>query len=272
MKKSLGVVLLLTIVFSIKSSSQTFDSLSLFYPLQVGNVWQYDWQNLTSNPPSHLYYQTNEVLFDTIMSNGLKYFAIKNSRSSSYNYLRVDSINSTVCSWLNPTLELTLYNLKLTANTDTVFGIPTKVITTGVTENYLGVAYGFGMIWQQDYSGGFPYRSKLIYAKINGKKFGTLLGISSNENIHHLRYELFQNYPNPFNPSTTIGYSLTKSCFVNLKIYNLVGEEVETIISEQQLAGKHEVLFNANQLSSGVYIYRLIVDNNIESKLMLLLK
>lgn len=70
-------------------------------------------------------------------------------------------------------------------------------------------------------------------------------------------FNLAQNYPNPFNPSTSIEFVLPKSCFVTLKIYNLLGEEVTTLVAEQRSAGAYKVNCDAIGLTSGVYLYRL---------------
>ncbi|MEJ5352489.1 MAG: alpha/beta hydrolase-fold protein [Melioribacteraceae bacterium] len=70
-------------------------------------------------------------------------------------------------------------------------------------------------------------------------------------------YALAQNYPNPFNPVTTISYQLPKPCHVTLKIYDLIGNDVTTLVNEYKSAGKHEVQFDASLLSSGIYFYTL---------------
>ena len=70
-------------------------------------------------------------------------------------------------------------------------------------------------------------------------------------------YALFSNYPNPFNPSTTISYQLPKESFVNLAVYNSLGQEVAVLVNERQTSGKYSVKFNANNLPSGLYFYRL---------------
>jgi hypothetical protein len=85
-------------------------------------------------------------------------------------------------------------------------------------------------------------------------------------------YSLEQNYPNPFNPSTTIKYSIAEDGFVKLAIYNLLGEEVTTIVNSTQKAGKYEVTFNANNLATGVYIYRLETGSFTSSKKLMLMK
>ncbi|MBP1658287.1 MAG: 5'-Nucleotidase domain protein [Bacteroidetes bacterium] len=87
-----------------------------------------------------------------------------------------------------------------------------------------------------------------------------------------LVYELAQNYPNPFNPATKIEYSIPMQSQVELKIYNLVGQEVGTLVNEIQKAGVHNVKFDAGNLASGVYFYRLVAGNFTSVKKMVLLK
>ena len=85
-------------------------------------------------------------------------------------------------------------------------------------------------------------------------------------------FNLFQNYPNPFNPSTTIRFQVPNSSFVNLKVYDILGNEVATLVNEEKATGSYEVNFNAANLSSGVYLYKLQAGSFIETKKMLLLK
>ncbi|HSL88618.1 MAG TPA: T9SS type A sorting domain-containing protein, partial [Ignavibacteriaceae bacterium] len=85
-------------------------------------------------------------------------------------------------------------------------------------------------------------------------------------------YSLLQNYPNPFNPVTKINYSIAHTGKAILKIYDVLGREIRTIVNEEKPAGNHTVEFNAADLASGVYIYRLQSGDYINSKKMLLLK
>lgn len=85
-------------------------------------------------------------------------------------------------------------------------------------------------------------------------------------------FSLSQNFPNPFNPTTTIQYSLPQAGNVTLKIYNLLGEEVRTLVEDYKQAGKHSVQFNANSLASGIYFYRLQSGSFVETKKMVLIK
>ena len=74
-------------------------------------------------------------------------------------------------------------------------------------------------------------------------------------NITLPNYQLFQNYPNPFNPITNIRYSIPEYSFVSLKIYNLLGQEISTIVNEEKYPGEYEVIFVSSKLSSSVYCY-----------------
>jgi Secretion system C-terminal sorting domain len=86
------------------------------------------------------------------------------------------------------------------------------------------------------------------------------------------RFELFQNYPNPFNPSTRIDFEIPKSQNVEIKIYDVLGREITTLLSEYKKAGKYSVEFNGKNLPSGIYFYRIKTDNYIASKKMILIK
>ena len=85
-------------------------------------------------------------------------------------------------------------------------------------------------------------------------------------------FSLAQNFPNPFNPITTIQFSLPQAGDVTLKIYNVLGEEVKTLVNEYKEIGNHSVQFNANNLASGMYLYRFQAGSFVETKKMILLK
>jgi hypothetical protein len=85
-------------------------------------------------------------------------------------------------------------------------------------------------------------------------------------------YSLFQNYPNPFNPTTIIQYNVLSFGKVVLKVYDLLGREVATLVDKQQNAGQYSVFFNASRLSSGVYFYKIQAGSYTETKKMMLIK
>lgn len=97
---------------------------------------------------------------------------------------------------------------------------------------------------------------------------------TNNENNPDLPTSIFlkQNFPNPFNPSTTISYSLPKAAEVTVKIYNMLGVEIATLQNGFKPSGEHTFTFDASNLSSGIYIYRLVAGNTSITKRMTLLK
>jgi hypothetical protein len=93
------------------------------------------------------------------------------------------------------------------------------------------------------------------------------------ENIIPTEYTLFQNYPNPFNPFTIIRYDIPKAGNVELKVYDILGREVMTLVNnEKKDIGRYEVQFNASNLATGVYIYRIQTNDYVSSKKMILMK
>jgi len=87
-----------------------------------------------------------------------------------------------------------------------------------------------------------------------------------------LEFTLDQNFPNPFNPNTLIKYSIPKSSQVSLKIFNTLGQEMETLVNEEKQVGTYEVNWNASNLQSGVYFYRLQAGSFVQTRKMILLK
>ncbi len=85
-------------------------------------------------------------------------------------------------------------------------------------------------------------------------------------------FQLMQNYPNPFNPSTNIQYTINKRGTVSLKVYDVLGREVATLVNEEKPAGVYELTYNAGQLSSGIYFYKLQSGSFVETKKMILMK
>lgn len=114
----------------------------------------------------------------------------------------------------------------------------------------------------------------LLVATLGGGLYASAsaVGISDDKKIIIDEFKLEQNYPNPFNPLTSIRYSIPKAAFVSIKIYNLVGEEIATIVNEVKSAGNYQIKFNALGLTNGIYFYKLQAGNFTETKKMVLLK
>jgi len=120
---------------------------------------------------------------------------------------------------------------------------------------------------------GVTYTYRLISRDINGTthEFEKTVEATPSAPLP-TEYALYQNYPNPFNPQTSITYAVKEAGFVTLKVYNLIGQEVGTLVSAKMEAGQYTAAFTANDLPSGVYVYRLEVNNFTAQQKMVLLK
>ena len=108
---------------------------------------------------------------------------------------------------------------------------------------------------------------------VDNLSFDTLItSVSLTSNELPIKFDLAQNYPNPFNPTTTISFNIPLKSFVLLKVFDLVGREVATLVSEEMSAGNHSQQWNAVNISSGVYFYRLQAGSFTETKKLVLLK
>jgi len=123
------------------------------------------------------------------------------------------------------------------------------------------------------------YKNKFIYVGTSNGIYRTGIVTAIDENEPQLpvnNYSLAQNYPNPFNPSTIISYQVAEKSFVTLKVYDVLGNEIATLVNEEKPAGSYEVEFQSAigswQLTSGMYFYQLMVGNYVETKKMLLIK
>jgi hypothetical protein len=85
-------------------------------------------------------------------------------------------------------------------------------------------------------------------------------------------YKLEQNYPNPFNPATTINYSLPKQSYVEMRVLDLLGREVTTLVKKEQSAGEYKVQFDGSSLPSGIYIYSIHAGEYRDSRKLMILK
>jgi len=156
--------------------------------------------------------------------------------------------------------------------------MPSKVISNG-GEKMGSANYGMHATVGQTFVGNpssVNYISKVGFWYLIDRNVTAV----EDEEIEDLPYEfkLEQNYPNPFskgaggNPTTRIKFSLKENSFTQLIIYDMLGREVANLINGDLSAGNYEVVFNANQLASGIYIYRIIAGNFIQSKKMNLIK
>ena len=133
----------------------------------------------------------------------------------------------------------------------------------------------WGTIWFQNWrlsDNIFTRLGEINYPFTNYAHLYGVVGVEEQINKVPAEFLLSQNYPNPFNSSSVIKYSIPKSSQITLKIFNTLGEEIETLINEEKPVGTYEVNWNAADLPSGVYFYKITAGNYIATRKMLLLK
>ena len=104
------------------------------------------------------------------------------------------------------------------------------------------------------------------------KKLDVVTGVKELRSQIPVKFYLSQNYPNPFNPSTVISYQLSALSKISIKVYDVLGREITTLVNQEQHAGNYIVNFDASKLSSGVYFYRIVAGNFVQTKKMVLIK
>lgn len=242
-----------------------FDSYNILRTDNLGKTWksiktsksQFTAMSLSKNDPETLYASERGLLFKT--SNGGK------------NWSEIGS---------------TLRGLVPS------FDIRCMLLNDSISERiYLGLFEGLflteddGLNWKQIYKepvylitadGDTP---RNIYFTTNYERTAlrivdslSVTTIHKENTIPSKKYFLFQNYPNPFNPITKISYYLKAKNHVQLKIFDISGKEIKTLVNQNQISGHHNITFNAHGLVSGVYIYKLKTDSFEESRKMLLLQ
>jgi photosystem II stability/assembly factor-like uncharacterized protein len=157
----------------------------------------------------------------------------------------------------DPLKSIDYYDYEISSSDDQLFPEPEKL---GKTPSYC-------IRWT---NGNFnPFRDIIIHT--NEGLVYTYTDIAKIENILPC-FSLEQNYPNPFNPTTTINYSVPKQCYVTIKIYDALGREIKTLVNTDKSAGNYSIEFNASQLASGIYFYRLQAGEFSQTKKFVLLK
>jgi hypothetical protein len=256
------------------------------FPLQIGNRWQY------TDGSGSVNYSESRAVKDTVMPNGLIYTRVAGALVSGFfrkEGSKVFSYNTT------SNTEFLKYDFSLkTGDTVRVQIIATRKILTTVssvgTMNIFGYTRNYMTFFQDDLSStndnfemivdrfgilecyGEGPTFGLNGAIINGIQYGEILQVENPDKNIPIYFSLLQNYPNPFNPNTKINYNVPKSVFVTIKVYDVLGKEVTTLVNENKPVGNYSVEFNANKLVSGVYFYRMQAGNFIQTKKLILVK
>jgi hypothetical protein len=270
-----------------------------FFPSQVGNVWDYYYSesdsysrttitqdsvledrskllflNYNSSPRYKI--DTNYYLYETFL--GITWTIYKLDADSGEVWMVEKGRDSLAPNFMAMvTNQYEAYIPELNKQTIikeiTYYDVPAE--DTTITENawsrrrdVLGLDIGLIQIYNIEHG---PEKT-LTGCIIDEDTLGTLIAIKEGPNLLDISYILSQNYPNPFNPSTTIEYEIKEAGHITLKIYDMLGAEIETLINEWKPIGKYKIRFTADNLAAGVYLYRLTSQNYTHTRKMILLK
>ena len=288
------------------------DEYLKWYPLSIGNKWAYEVYAGENGLLEFVGYSFDSVVGDTVLQNGFEYFTLRKKylyHDPVTSYLRID------------TTEAIVYNFDVGLETDFLYeDLNADLGDTVCYENYIGTfcKYVYQKIpfskwglnsWEKDLEPfgtamlcshslvkgiglyetacgdfNFSIEYNLAACIVDGVIYGdTSLVVSVEDELTPIanEFKLKQNYPNPFNPSTIISYQLPVTSNVTLKVYDVLGNEVATLVDEYKLAGTYEVEFNATlassfrlvrNLASGIYFYQLKAGSFIQTRKMILIK
>jgi len=270
------------------------DSLDIlrYYPMQVGNKWLYEQYNYFDEFDG---YFTVEIIGDTIMPNGKTYFIFSPYMSR---FERIDTTNLSV-------------NLYITQDNRDTVKFPLNIFELDTTPSYLGIMEeyktGIGKVGKIPITKPYKYfkyesgtfidhytlskdiglssltlgkvdmtryyesNRYLVAATIGDSTYGDFTEIKPENNICS-SYKLYQNYPNPFNSTTKIKYRISVESFVNITIFDVCGRQVEIINNRIQYPGEYEYIWNAEDLSSGIYLIQMTTDDYSFMRKCLILK
>ena len=279
MKKYFYIVLFFVITNELYSQE--------YYPLHKSNLWSYG----VSSPSKKV-----TVISDSLFSNGKHYAVLSEEDIVGGQYIRTDSLYVYYYDTMQ-NKEIPFFKLdgKVGDITEVRFRAYSKVHITKIDStimfnekvhyiSYLIESMTITKVTLSDIFGPtsasyfddppppwpkFTYN--LIGCKINGINYGLVVSVKQQDEIPN-KFNLFPNYPNPFNPSTTIEYNIDKPSEVRLIIYDVLGRELKYIVNEFKNTGYYKVVFNGKDLPSGIYYYRLVTENNYQTKPMILLK
>ncbi len=268
-----------------------------FLPLEVDNSWQFDVTH-TYDDTISTFTSSMTVLKDTIINNQT-YYKVKfpTYYFGPFNYLRYDSTLNSIQEYPlyfdGVASELTFLDFNITVGENFLWGgTPVRCIEDdtsqvfGETKHIKGFIYGdipsfrmhlaeaFGpihMFFDESYVVTSFYDYNLRYAYVNGVEYGDKL-TSIKQDVSPSIISLYQNYPNPFNLETKIIYHLNVANHVELKIYDITGRELKTLVNQRQNFGDYSFVFRAEGLASGIYIYKIKIGSFEQNRKMILLQ
>jgi hypothetical protein len=270
-----------------------------YYPLRIGNEWFYRSVNLPPNDSTISFSVC--VIDDSLFSNGHWYFVLNENDIMGQRFVRADS---TSVYYITPYTGQEQRLIKLDGqvgdttwlgwgpyafvrlariDTLTVFGFSQRLLTfelDGLLYALVKLCEKFGPLIEWRYSDPPPpwpeWGRELVGCTIDSVRYGNTLGITDNDYFPQ-SFELYQNFPNPFNPETHIAYTLRSRSAVVLRIFDLLGREISTLVDQIEPAGTRSMMWDGRDrqgrpVSSGVYVYQLQTPEFSQARRMLLLR
>lgn len=194
-------------------------------------------------------------------------------------YLRrvVSNWNVNTVDWINQPAYTTLNQIFLPQSYDSMENYLNIDVKTHIQDMVQNPSSNYGFMLQLNYESIYRCMNFASYICIDTSKRPLLIitynpiGIKPISSDVPKSYELYQNYPNPFNPSTTIEFDIPRSTNVKLFVYDVLGRIVQMLVNENVKAGSYKVNFEKNNISSGIYFYKLVTDDlSISKKLMVI--
>lgn len=298
-KKGTSLLLISTLATIYTGIAQTIDSID-YFPLVVGNRYTY-YQSLPCPPDtvrSRYGPWGGNLVRDTTFINGRKYFmTIVAGLEIGSDTARVDSSGNMVIRRRG--IEQTFYKFHAAVGDTWAYQIEvggreyryiatmksradTVRVHAGTFPNCLRIGFDVPGIKDEEFDDWLAPNFGLVFrcvqeprevyeATVNGIHYPIISSVQEDRNPI-TSFALRQNYPNPFNPSTTISYDLPTQSHVALRIFNVLGQEVATLVNDKREAGRYQVKWNAEGLSSGMYFYQLRTNSFVETRKMLLLQ
>jgi hypothetical protein len=286
------------IIKSVPIPGYVFD----WFPLAINNRWIYEVTILDENCSWSVdqYYERNIITKDTLI-NGQTYFKFEPALAFNYQFVRIDSTEGKLLAISpfdpNPA-EIAIYDFLMELG-DTVLFTPIEpfggftlvnqealfifgenrsvkeLMALGFLPPPYSLVYGIGY-YRDSFCEFGGHRRELIGCVINDVVYGdtTFTDVDDELNLLPTVYKLEQNYPNPFNPSTKISWQSPVGSWQTLKVYDVIGREVATLVDEYRNAGSYNLEFRIEslELSSGIYFYQLNARDYVETKKMMYLK
>jgi len=275
-----------TLIIFLSLTSQI--SSQNYFPLEVGNRWDY-FVHIDGGALGETFDSIAiEIIGKQTLTNGLEYFVlsgqipwwhtkyVREENNEIYVFDLDDSIDCLAFRFDIP-IDSSYFNCKfemhiISINLSTTFGLQDTIQKQATSNTGYNFSINFGI-------SGYGYSDIFVYGFydlsgciISGITYGNLLVSVKDEKSLPTEYFLSQNYPNPFNPITTIKYQIPDLSFTSLKVYNVLGNEITTLFNEEKSAGRYEVEFDATGLPSGIYFYRIRAGSFVETKKMVLMK